>query len=265
MTEKSLLRIPALYEFHESKLRNTRRIFVVGDLHGDYASFASLLKVVKFKQDVIIFLGDYADRGPDSIRIIRKLHNLINEFPGHVIALKGNHEDYSYTGEPMFLPCDLINDVEKRGMEWYKFFQTELRLFLKKLYLAAIIPGIALFVHGGVSSRISSRNMLRYPSRNVELDVLWSDPLPDSLTGEHENLGRGLGVNFGYDITAKVCKILRVRRIIRSHQPYKASDGPLFMHNKRLITINSSRIYGRPHALVLDRKNLQDFSVIYLD
>ncbi len=264
MTIRSLLRTPALYEFHESELRDIRRVFVVGDLHGDYASLALLLKIVNFTHDIVIFLGDYADRGPNSVGVVRKVYELINKFPHRVVALKGNHEDYSIIGEPLFSPCDFVNDVKGKGLEWHEFFEKELKPFLQQLYLSAIIPNVALFVHGGVSSKIGSRQDLCHPSRDIELDVLWSDPLPDGLEGEHKNLSRGLGVNFGYDIIGKICRIFGVKKIIRSHQPYKASEGSWFAHGGKLITINSSRIYGKVHVLVLSGPNFDKISTVFL-
>ena len=67
------------------------RILAIGDIHGHSAAFDALIAAVKPKlEDIIITLGDYIDRGPDSRGVIDRLIAL-NE-TGQLIALRGNHE-----------------------------------------------------------------------------------------------------------------------------------------------------------------------------
>ncbi len=58
-----------LYEFDESQLGRLKRLIVVGDLHGDYNTLSSLLKVANLTEDGIVFLGDYADRGQVELKL----------------------------------------------------------------------------------------------------------------------------------------------------------------------------------------------------
>ena len=67
--------------------------FVIGDIHGCSDALAQLLEKIKplAKDDTVIFIGDYIDRGPDSkgvIDIVLKLHSEHQR----VITLMGNHE-----------------------------------------------------------------------------------------------------------------------------------------------------------------------------
>jgi len=67
------------------------RILAIGDIHGCYTAFDKLLDKVKLKSDdIIITLGDYVDRGPDSKKVIDRLIKLHKT--GQLIALRGNHE-----------------------------------------------------------------------------------------------------------------------------------------------------------------------------
>jgi serine/threonine-protein phosphatase 5 len=117
-----------------------------------------------------------------------------------------------------------------------------------------VIPGKALFLHGGISSNIRCFDDLRYPSKRNEIDVLWSDPFEGH--GEHPNI-RGIGVLFGRDISKQVCVRLGVKRIIRSHQPRKAQEKAHVEHCERIITISSTITYGgKPFILKLPTKNL---------
>ena len=63
--------------------------YVMSDLHGCYDLFLRMLDRIRFSEkDVLYFLGDAADRGPDGIAVIRELMGR-----GNVLPLLGNHED----------------------------------------------------------------------------------------------------------------------------------------------------------------------------
>jgi serine/threonine-protein phosphatase 5 len=236
-----------LYEFH----RNTRRIIVVGDLHGSLPACEAAIRYWRAQNEsFLIFLGDYADRGPGGAEIIASLGPLAAE--PRVVLLKGNHEDYSPAGEPLFQPADFVEEVEAKRGDWPDYFQRIFQPFLAKLHLAALLPGEFLFVHGGVSSRITSVESLRHPSSAQEEDLLWSDPIDGP--GERPS-SRGKGVEFGPDITRSVLAGIGIRQIIRSHQPYLAPDGPHYSHDRSVITLSSTGVYGgRPFFLDLENR-----------
>jgi serine/threonine protein phosphatase 1 len=69
----------------------SRRIFAIGDVHGCAHELELLIAKIKPKpEDLVVFLGDYVDRGPAS----RKVIDLVIELGSRceVVALKGNHE-----------------------------------------------------------------------------------------------------------------------------------------------------------------------------
>jgi hypothetical protein len=249
----------------EKQVAGFRRLIVVGDLHADLRALGLLLKIVDLAQDGLVFLGDYADRGSFGLEVIEKVSWLAKGNPKNVFLLKGNHEDYSKKGKPNFSPCRLCWEVEKKRGSWQDFFKGEFKEFLERLRLAVVIKGCLLFVHGGVSSRIDGVKKLVNPSREVERDVLWSDPY--NGVGERPNMKRGgIGVEFGVDITKKVCEELGVLKIIRSHQPRKARNGPFFEHENRIVTINSTSLYGgAPFVLSVDTSKPTEFEVVRLN
>jgi serine/threonine protein phosphatase 1 len=81
------------------------RIFAVGDIHGCHRKLVTLLSRLPLdrKQDTLIFLGDYINRGPDSRKVLDTLIGLERNYR-RVVFLKGNHEqallDYELYGEP---------------------------------------------------------------------------------------------------------------------------------------------------------------------
>lgn len=69
-----------------------RRILAVGDIHGYFSQFLALYRKLQFSssEDLLIFLGDYIDRGPDGLAMLQWVMRKVQE--PHVIALRGNHE-----------------------------------------------------------------------------------------------------------------------------------------------------------------------------
>lgn len=75
------------------------RIYAIGDIHGCAAKLAVLLKAIAahaeanpVKRPIIVYLGDYIDRGPESSRVVDAVMHHVQNGNGQVIALRGNHE-----------------------------------------------------------------------------------------------------------------------------------------------------------------------------
>ena len=87
------------------------RIVAVGDLHGDYDAWPAIAQAAGLVDAkgrwaggtaTLVQMGDVADRGPDSLKIIRHLMKLQREARGkggQVIVLVGNHEAMNMTGD----------------------------------------------------------------------------------------------------------------------------------------------------------------------
>jgi len=68
------------------------RTLAIGDIHGCSVALDALLTVVApASDDIVITLGDYVDRGPDSKGVLERLLRL--EELAHVIPLIGNHDE----------------------------------------------------------------------------------------------------------------------------------------------------------------------------
>jgi diadenosine tetraphosphatase ApaH/serine/threonine PP2A family protein phosphatase len=241
-----------LIKLTEEMFSKFKRLLVIGDLHGDIASLNAIFSKINLFEDALLFLGDYGDRGAYSVEVIETLSSLRNGHADRVFLLKGNHEDYTELGNPQFIPCSLKQEVEKKKGDWEDYFVHELKPFIDNLSLAAIMPGNSLFVHAGISSKIKSIESLINPTADIERDILWSDP-SDGL-GEVPNAKRGgSGVEFGPDISEFVCRLLNVKRIIRSHEPTKALFEPNYAHDGKVVTISSTRVYrGLPFMLIFN-------------
>ena len=133
------------------------RLIAIGDIHGEYYKLESLLnKLNVLKEDTLIFLGDYVDRGLYSKQVIDRLIELSNfckcEF------LKGNHEYYmlkSLCGdkdaEYFFMTYGGVQTIES-----YDGIENILKLhgdFYKNLKQYLIMDNY-IFVHGGINPKI---------------------------------------------------------------------------------------------------------------
>ena len=67
------------------------RHVAVGDVHGCLKALTSLVEFVELQpDDVLVTLGDYVDRGPDSCAVLDWL--IAYQRRGKLVALRGNHE-----------------------------------------------------------------------------------------------------------------------------------------------------------------------------
>jgi serine/threonine protein phosphatase 1 len=71
--------------------------YAVGDIHGNLPALEDLLGQLRkevTEGDIVVFLGDYIDRGPDSCRCIDAVLAFTQSILAEVVCLRGNHEDW---------------------------------------------------------------------------------------------------------------------------------------------------------------------------
>ena len=69
----------------------------IGDVHGNLEALDDLLRQLKSEirpGDVVVFLGDYIDRGSNSKECVDRILELQHEMPGALECLCGNHDDW---------------------------------------------------------------------------------------------------------------------------------------------------------------------------
>jgi serine/threonine protein phosphatase 1 len=72
-------------------------IMAIGDIHGNLPALNDLLARITHevgRDDTVVFLGDYIDRGPDSRGCIERILEFRCETSSRVVALLGNHEQW---------------------------------------------------------------------------------------------------------------------------------------------------------------------------
>jgi len=128
---------------------------------------------------------------------------------------RGNHE--SQTMNQMY---GFEGEVKaKFSPQMYDLFAEVFNL----LPLAHCLNKRVLVMHGGLFSRDNvSLEDIRNTDRNrqppdegIMCDILWSDPMPNKGRAPSK---RGVGVQFGPDVTENFCRLNKLDYIIRSHE-----------------------------------------------
>src|SRR4051794_36869975 len=67
--------------------------YAIGDLHREVTLLRRLLALLPYREeDTLVFLGDYLDRGEDSVATIAALSELQHAHPA-CIFIRGNHDE----------------------------------------------------------------------------------------------------------------------------------------------------------------------------
>lgn len=94
-----------------------KKLWAIGDVHGRADMLRPLLERINAErgpEDVLVFLGDYIDRGPDSRGVIELVIAELYARPDHTVALWGNHEDMAAASYDMRSPCALNPNMAGR-------------------------------------------------------------------------------------------------------------------------------------------------------
>ena len=214
-------------------------LHVCGDIHGQYYDLLRIFEHCGYPGEYnYLFLGDYVDRGKQSLETICLLMCYKIKYPEKVTLLRGNHESsvtnriYGFYDE-----CKRRYNVRI----WRSF--TELFNWLP---VAAIIDEKILCMHGGLSPELKNLQNIQEISRPTDIpdtgllcDLLWSDTYKDAL--EYDENDRGVSVIFGEKIVQDFNKKNDLDLIIRAHQV--VDDGYEFFAQRQLITIFSAPNY----------------------
>eukprot|EP00729_Bicosta_minor_P017895 gene17895-32368_t len=211
---------------------------IVGDVHGQYYDLLRLFEFAGFPPESnYLFLGDYVDRGKQSIETVLK-------YPENFFMLRGNHE------------CASINRM-------YGFYDECKARYSVKLWkafnnafnympLAAVVDDSIFCVHAGMSPELKSMDQIRSIERPTDIpddgllcDLLWADPNED-IKGWAES-DRGVSFTFGeeYDESDEDAPPSPVR-IVSTRVTSERTTGPVKIAaaEARLLQPNTTK-----HAL----------------
>src|SRR4051812_19751966 len=105
------------------------RVLAIGDIHGCSAALDTLLALVRpAPDDLIVTVGDYVHRGPDSAGVLDRLIAL--QRAHRVVSLRGNHEELfleAHANRRADVPVTHLHFIEDVCRDWY---ETDTHLFV---------------------------------------------------------------------------------------------------------------------------------------
>lgn len=153
-----------------------KRILAVGDVHGHYKKLMSLYEKLNVTtDDLVIFLGDYIDRGPEVGEVLQWIMKVKDN--ENFIFLRGNHEDmmlsylygeddwWKYSYGQVTIPGlkKWFDNAPPNAYEDFVHFITHLSLY----YEIKIGDRQYIFCHAGIKDGVTLENQ-------TEDYMLWS-------------------------------------------------------------------------------------------
>ncbi|KAI9660415.1 MAG: hypothetical protein M1821_009765 [Bathelium mastoideum] len=219
---------------------------IVGDVHGQYTDLIRLFEMCGFPPDAnYLFLGDYVDRGKQSLETILLLLCYKIKFPSNFFLLRGNHECANVTRVYGFYDeCKRRTTVKV----WKNFVDT-----FNCLPIASIVADKIFCVHGGLSPSLQHMDDIRNIQRPTDVpdygllnDLLWSDPADLNPGSDWEANERGVSYCFGKKVILKFLEEHDFDLVCRAHMVVE--DGYEFFSDRILVTV-----FSAPNASELDR------------
>lgn len=230
--QETLLSQPSLIEI-------SAPVKVVGDIHGQFTDLLRLFEMSGYPPSSnFLFLGDYVDRGPQSLETILLLLCYKIKYPENFFLLRGNHECANVTRVYGFYDeCKRRSTVKA----WKSFVSV-----FNCLPVASVIANKIFCIHGGLSPSLNTMDDIRKITRPSEIpdygllnDLLWSDP--SETTQEWEDNDRGVSYCFGRSVVDEFLGRHEFDLVCRAHMVVE--DGYEFFNGRTLVTIFSAPNY----------------------
>ncbi|KAF2427137.1 Metallo-dependent phosphatase [Tothia fuscella] len=220
----------------EVEVPEDHKLTVCGDTHGQFYDLLNIFKLAgpPSEAHAYLFNGDFVDRGSWSTEVALTLYAYKMLYPKTFLLNRGNHETddmnrmYGFEGE-----CRAKYTTDRV----FKLFSES----FSALPLATLIGSKYLVLHGGLFSdddvglddiRKLNRHKQRQPGQSgLMMEMLWTDPQTEKGRGPSK---RGVGLQFGPDITKRFCERNGLEAIIRSHEV--RMEGYEVEHDGRCIT-----------------------------
>lgn len=209
---------------------------IVGDVHGQYTDLIRLFEMCGFPPaSNYLFLGDYVDRGKQSLETILLLLCYKLKYPENFFLLRGNHECANVTRVYGFYDeCKRRCNIKV----WKTFIDT-----FNCLPIASIVAGKIFCVHGGLSPSLSHMDDIRGIARPTDVpdygllnDLLWSDPA--DMEEDWEPNERGVSYCFGKQVIMNFLQRHDFDLVCRAHMVVE--DGYEFYQDRVLVTVFSA-------------------------
>ncbi|MCL5066759.1 MAG: serine/threonine protein phosphatase [Thaumarchaeota archaeon] len=229
------------------ELQAPKNLAIIGDIHGDSHTLLKILNLIDHANylsnpdNKLVFLGDYVDRGSDSIGVLYTILRLKADYHDSVVLMRGNHE------APVQFPFPshtLAPELKKKFPYLHTSLYEKILSIFELLTLVTIVQDSLVMVHGGLPITFMDANPKMelaeaVGKRRVLEEILWNDPR-DAIENNQdwEKSRRNFGYHFGENISKRWLSIFGARVIVRGHEPCL---GIMISHSDRVVTLFSSK------------------------
>lgn len=236
-------------------LDNNYKIFAISDIHGHFSIFTELLEKLDIHDDdYLIILGDFINKGIDSLRTLKKIRELNTR--KNTIILKGNHE----------------LKIEEMFFDKEKFFSIE--SFLKNERYETLFHSILKNDGLSISDFNTMDDLYTYFIDNYKDDFDFISHLPIMAESNDYIFVHG-GYDEKFDINDDESKFLKYdnyneigkpnrKNVVVGHWPTcnlrsdKISNQPYINESKKIISIDGGigvKNTGELTAFIIENKN----------
>ncbi|WP_407856187.1 metallophosphoesterase family protein [Enterococcus hailinensis] len=223
------------------------QVFVIGDIHGEYDLFQTMLKNFQPEMQQLILIGDLNDRGPKSKDCWLLAMELVKKY--QAIYLRGNHEQYflEFMAAPEdWFPSYLHNGgketieslLHKGATEEYS--PTEIVMLIRSHYkeMLQFLEGLPfycewgkyLFVHAGV-------DLTKAWMETAKSDFLW---IREPFHQGKNNTGKI--IVFGHTITPMLYGDMQTTALWQSDGKIGIDGGAVFGGSLHGVVFNQTGI-----------------------
>ena len=162
------------------------RRLIIGDIHGMYREMMDVLERASFnpENDILFSTGDLADRGEESVSVLRFLLSLANFFP-----VLGNHDKYllSYLDDGTIEDLwyfynggkETVGDFRRKNVQ--KEEKREMKEKLERIPVVRVLDN-EVIIHGGIPEYLDYEKVLELSDLPARMqrecrfadDILWN-------------------------------------------------------------------------------------------
>lgn len=229
-----------IFKSEDSLLKVKGPINVAGDIHGQFHDLLRLLNCCGHPDKArFLFMGDYVDRGKQSLETICLLFLYKIRYPQNIYLLRGNHESASVNKVYGF-----YDECKKRVTvkAWKHFCDA-----FTYMPFSALIESRILVTHGGLGPELVNiedinkiKRPCEVPDEGLACDLLWADPLEGQETDFAFN-ERGVSFTFSSNYCQKFVSENDLDLICRAHQVVE--EGFEFFADQNLVTVFTAPNY----------------------
>lgn len=224
---------------------SAEKVLVVGDVHGDFETITYVQAQLQ-NYDRVVFVGDYVDRGANSIEVVLALPSLLKT--GKVVLLPGNHD-----ADPDTSPKDFPFELGRR-------FGMDNALGLEAAYTKTFAQAPIAYrnkthkmiaMHGAIPPNKTEFDLNKWTKyldgKGMGYHIVWND---FAFGGPTITSMRGVGI---YEISDRDTRSFTERNglelIVRGHQPERSNTIYNLAKGGTIVTVGSASFYAGNRAV----------------